>query len=174
MGKPSKENEELLTQEELKELLHYDPDTGGFTRKVSESNRVKVGDVAGWRSEGYIRMRVRGKFYFAHRLAFLYMTGEWPEDQIDHINHIRDDNRWCNLREVSNQENHKNKPKRKDNTSGVTGVCWDKTNKKWWAQIKAEGKVKNLGCFTSKEDAIKARKEAEIKYGFHDNHGDKR
>ena len=137
------------------------------------ANRVKVGDVAGWRNPtGYIRMKVGGKLYLAHRLAFLYMTGKWPEDQVDHINHIRDDNRWCNLREVSHQENHKNQSKPKSNTSGVTGVCWCKRYKKWKAQIKVEGKVKNLGSFTSKEDATKARKEAEIKYGFHDNHGD--
>lgn len=124
-----------LTQDELKELLHYDPDTGVFTWKVSPTNNVKVGDVAGCRyPEGYIKVHFKGKPYRAHRLAFLYMTGEWPKDQVDHINHIRDDNRWRNLRDVSHQENHRNMTRQKNNTSGVTGVYWEKAKKKWCAQ----------------------------------------
>jgi len=104
----------------------------------------------------------------AHRLAWFYMEGEWPTG---HINHIRDDNRWVNLREVSNQENHKNQSISINNKSGVIGVCWNKKARKWHAQIKVNYKAISLGCFSDIHNAIKARKDAEIKYGFHKNHG---
>jgi len=160
-----------LTQAELKELLHYSPDSGVFTRLVSAGG-VKVGDVAGGvNGQGYICIRVKGKKHLAQRLAFLYMTGEFPKDQMDHINHIRDDNRWNNLREVTNQENCVNRSKRKDNTSGVAGVSWHKNTEKWQAEIVIDGKRKHLGYYDDKFDAIYARKAAENKYGYHPNHG---
>ena len=82
-----------LTQERLKELLHYDPETGYFTWKISPNNAVKVGSVAGTSMNNYIRIIIDHKAYLAHRLAFLYMEGYFPEHEVDHINRIRDDNR---------------------------------------------------------------------------------
>jgi hypothetical protein len=99
------------------------------------------------------------------------MTGDFPEDQIDHINGVRSDNRWCNLRAVSRQENAKNKRTPSDNSSGVIGVCWDRREKKWRAEIQS-GKVKHaLGHFPEFSDAVAARKKAERDLEFHKNHG---
>lgn len=98
-----------LTQERLKELFKYDPETGLFTRLVSTNNRVKVGDVAGnARADGYIKIRVDFDMHYAHRLAWLYMTGEWPTQKIDHISGDKSDNRWSNLRDVSSVTNLQN------------------------------------------------------------------
>lgn len=162
-----------LTQKYLKELLHYNPNTGIFTWKVAKNSHAKVGDIAGYKkiSDLYIAIKIDSKKYFAHRLAFLYVYGNFPKRNIDHINHIRDDNRIINLREVTHSENQRNSKKRKDNKSGFTGVCRGNNKNKWVAQIKANGKVKHLGIFRDKKDAIRARQEANIKYGYHPNHG---
>jgi len=99
------------------------------------------------------------------------MVGEWPENQVDHINHIRNDNRWINLREVTHQENNKNCSLRVTNTSGFMGICWDTSRGLWKSQIMVDGKTKYLGRFKDKKQAIKARQEANILYNFHENHG---
>ena len=162
----------MITQKQLKKLLHYNHNTGIFTRIKRTSNSVKVGDIAGWNdSNGYIKISVQNKSYRAHRLAWLYMTGKWPKDKIDHINHICDDNRWVNLREATNQENNKNASLSKANTSGISGVSWDKQADKWRAQIGANSKSVRLGLFVDKFEAVCARKSAENKYGYHSNHG---
>lgn len=96
------------------------------------------------------------------------MTGEWP-DQVDHINGIRDDNRWCNLRDVDNQGNAKNQKMRSDNKSGVTGVC--RKDGKWLSYIYVKGNRVDLGLLDNLDDAVKIRKQAELKYKFHRNHG---
>lgn len=103
-------------------------------------------------------------------MAILYATGIKPRE-VDHINHIRDDDRLRNLRSVTHQENHRNRAVNKNNKSGVVGVHQQKEGGKWRAQIMIDGKQIMLGRFHKKEDAIKARKEAEKKYGFHKNHG---
>ena len=90
---------------------------------------------------------------------------------IDHINHISTDNRWVNLRVVSQADNTKNASKRRDNTSGVTGVIWHKATSKWQVSIDAARKRVYGGLFDSFEDAVAKRKELELKYGFHPNHG---
>jgi len=161
----------IITQAQLKEVLHYNPNTGLFEWIDRLSNRVKINDVAGTLSNGYITIQVFSKLYQAHRLAWLYMTGSWPKEHIDHINHIRDDNRWINIRGATNSENQKNKTKRKDNKSGVTGVCWDKQRQKWSSELKVDGVKVHLGRNTDKFEAICARKSADNKYGFHENHG---
>lgn len=98
-----------LTQERLMELFEYNPETGLFTRLVSTNNRVKAGDVAGSaRADGYIKIRVDFDMHYAHRLAWLYMTGAWPTKKIDHINGDKADNRWSNLRDVSTSTNAQN------------------------------------------------------------------
>ena len=161
----------MITQKELKELLHYTPETGVFTR-IKATQSIRVGDVAGTIMQiGYVMLRVKGNKYLAHRLAWLYMYGYFPSNQIDHRNHIRDDNRIVNLREVTCAENHRNRSKSKFNLSGVTGVRWRKQNSKWLASVKVNGKQKHLGYFDDKFEAICARKSANNKYGFHKNHG---
>lgn len=160
-----------ITSQELKELLHYDELTGVFTWKVRRKG-VKFGAIAGNVTvNGYRQMKVMLRNYQAHRLVWLYMTGKFPDDQIDHINGVTDDNRFINLREVSNQENSRNLSIPKRNTSGVIGVQWSKKSEKWRAGIMVNQKAIHLGLFEDKEDAIRARKIAEKKYNFHENHG---
>ena len=154
-----------LTAEKLRELLHYDQETGIFTRKVSTASRVKVGDVAGsLDGAGYLNIRVCSRKHQAHRLAWLYIHGSWPKDQIDHINRNRSDNRIANLREVTNKQNNQNKSKRSDNTSGHSGVCWHKRISKWQVKIRHNYKQISLGYFTTLEEAVSARKAAEKLY----------
>lgn len=160
----------MLTQERLKELLKYDSNTGIFTW-IKASQGIKASSQAGCKANGYILIGIDYQLYQAHRLAWLYIYGSLPKKQIDHINHNRADNRIINLREVTHQENTKNAPKRKTNTSGVTGVSWDKDTNKWRSQITINGKATYLGIFSDKLDAICARKSAENKNGFHKNHG---
>ena len=161
-----------MTQTELKELLHYDPDTGLFTRLKQTCNSVKIGDVAGTRNgKGYIDIRLKAIKYRASRLAWLYMTGEWPKEQIDHDDRVRHNNKWLNLNEATGQENSTNRSLRKDNTSEVTGVYFCKTSGNWRVGIGVARKLHWLGFFTDKFEAICVRKSAENKYNFHENHG---
>ena len=154
-----------LTAEYLRSILNYDPETGIFTRKVRTSSRAKVGDVAGSpRGDGYLLIMVCSRKYLAHRLAWLYMYGEWPKDQIDHINRNRSDNRIANLREVTNKQNLQNAGKYSHNTSGHPGVYWHKQGPKWRAQITHNYKDIHLGYFTTLEEALSARKAAEKLY----------
>lgn len=151
-----------LTQEALRNALTYNPDTGIFTRNTP--GKSKVGSKA---NGGYIKIYVLGNEYRAHRLAWLYTTGKWPKDQLDHINGDPTDNRICNLREADNALNRRNQKLRKDNASGVVGVSFDTRSGKWDARVAG----KCLGLFTSIDDAIAARKAAAIKDNFHPNHG---
>ena len=163
----------MITKSELKKALLYDADTGVFTWKIDVPPNVKSGMVAGCVNNvtKYKVMGFGGARYLQHRLAWLYVYGELPHGQIDHINGIRDDNRILNLRTVTAKENLKNQRMRKTNTSGFTGVFWDKINKKWRAQIQYNKKQINLGSFVMLTDAISARIKANVKYGFHKNHG---
>jgi len=161
----------MITQKLLKELLNYDPDTGIFTWIIRRSQSVKSGSIAGGvESLGYRRITISKKRYAAHRLAFLYMVGRFPTE-IDHINHKRDDDRWCNLREVTKSENHHNESLAKNNTSGVIGVREVNRRSKWRASITVNGKKIELGSYLRFNDAVAARKEAEMEHGFHPNHG---
>jgi hypothetical protein len=160
-----------LTQEKVKRLFSYNPWTGVLTRRVS-AGCAKAGSVAGCRySNGYLNVGIQGKIYKAHRLAWLYVYGSFPKHHTDHIDGVRDNNRIHNLRSVTHRENQKNQKVPCTNTSGVMGVNWDKPLGKWKAQIMAEGKKKNLGYFNIKEDAMTARKSAELEFGYHKNHG---
>lgn len=161
-----------LTQKTLKELLQYYPNTGVFIRKKNTHHNAKEGDKAGTlTSEGYIKIRLNSRRYSAHRLAFLYMEGQLPETLVDHINGVKSDNRWGNLRKVSSLENNRNLSKRKDNSTGVTGVVYHRRDKRWVAQIGVDGVNKYLGAFKTREEAIEARKASETQLGFHKNHG---
>lgn len=161
--------------EELRRLFEYDPKTGILTRKISTSSNALAGDEAGcyFLNKRYRCVQIAPKMYLAHRICYAIYHGVDPYPmQIDHINHDGLDNRIDNFRLVSHQENLKNQKKRSDNSSGSVGVSWVETRNKWLARIKANGKSKHLGYFTNKSDAIAARKAAEKKYGYHENHGD--
>lgn len=161
-----------LTQRKLKDILDYYPETGIFRWKIVKANNIHIGDIAGTiRTDGYIAIKIDYKLYKAHRLALLYMTSHFPTDQVDHRNHIREDNRFVNLRETTNKENGKNHKMKCNNTSGITGVDWHRNVKKWRARIMVDDKDIHLGHFININDAAAARKVAESKYGFHSNHG---
>ena len=163
-----------MNQKELKEKLNYNKDTGIFTWKYNASSRVKIGDKAGSKNkEGYIKICINNKAYSAHRLAWLYEYGNFPKNYTDHINGIKDDNKICNLRDVTPRESAKNKSIKSTNTSGHVGVSLYKSSGKWKAQICIKGKQTNLGYFDLIEDAIKCRKKAEVEHGYHKNHGRK-
>jgi len=160
----------MITQDQLKRTLHYSPETGLFIWLVSTNRKIRIGHIAGTLEHGYIGIRINKEKYLAHRLAFLYMEGRWPV-QVDHKDHIRNNNKWANLREVISSENCKNLSFSKSNTSGVTGVYWTKGFNKWLAQITLNYKQIYLGRYEDKFEAICARKSAENTYNFHENHG---
>jgi HNH endonuclease len=147
---------ELVVAERLRELLAYDPETGVFTRRVRSAPRVRVGTVAGGvnKISGYRHIRVDGRTYMAHRLAWLYMTGGWPKDQIDHVNGATTDNRWCNLRPADNSRNRANSVVQSNSNSGLKGVF--KSGRKWRAYTTAGGKLCYLGRFNDQEEAALA------------------
>ena len=148
-----------LTQNKLKELLHYDPETGVFTWRVRTSKSVHIGDLAGCLGNGYVLIRLCSVLYLAHRLAWLYMEGRWPVDQTDHKNGIRSDNRWENLREASGSLNQQNQRKaHKSGTTRFLGVrC---TGKRFQAQINLDGKQCYLGTYPTPELAHEAYRKA--------------
>jgi hypothetical protein len=145
----------MITQSSLKEALDYDPNTGMFRWKVSAGS-VKAGDVAGTYMDGYRHIQIDGRIYRAHRLAWLYVRGRWPEDGVDHKNGIRDDNRIDNLREATDVQNKQNTIKpRSHNTSGYLGVSMSKIHRPR-ARIRVDGKVHNLGYFDDPAEAHQA------------------
>ena len=161
----------MITQERLKDLLSYDPETGIFTWLKPTNCSIRVGASFGSAHHtGYITAHLDHKHYATHRLAWLYVHGEWPEF-IDHINHVRNDNRIVNLRNVTKIENGRNQKLRSTNKSGVMGVYWDKGASKWRAVITHNNKKVHLGWFKDLDDAATARKLAEIRYDYHENHG---
>lgn len=154
----------------LRELLSYDSETGIFTWLRNLKGGVRAGDAAGYVNvggKGYILISVDGRMYTAHRLAWFYMTGVWPECLIDHRDQDKTNNRWANLREASREQNMANSGLMKSNTSGVKGVSFARREQKWHAYIGTGGKRKTLGYFESFDDAKAARLEAEREY-----HGD--
>ena len=163
-----------LTHEILKERLKYDKDTGLFEWKHQHKRGRKEGSV-GFEENGYhiiaLHINKRTHKYLAHRLAWFYVYGEYPDKDIDHINHDRMDNRISNLRLVSNSENSKNQKLRDSNKSGHSGVYYDKSRDKWCARIMNGGKKIWGGRFTDKQEAFAKAKELYEHYGFHKNHG---
>lgn len=155
-----------ITQERLKELLDYDPDTGVFTWKISRKGIKKKIAGSMHKNKGYLIIGLDSKDYKAHRLAFLYMEGYLPENDVDHIDRNRINNKWNNLREVSRSCNLRNCNISKINTSGITGVSWSKQLNKWKAQITILNKNISLGYFKDIADAATARWNSEVKHGF--------
>lgn len=180
----------MINVERLKQVIDYDRCTGVFTWKKRsflqfidggherEHNAKKwnaryAGNTAGKIDPrtGYIYISIDGVRYAAHRLAWMYETGIWPAHEIDHIDGNSSFNAFENLRDATRGENAKNMPKNSRNTSGYVGVCICSTNGKWAAQIGVNRRVINLGRFINLADALAARRAAERKYGFHENHG---
>lgn len=161
---------EKITIEEFNKELHYDRDSGVFTRVLAKAG-IGCGIAGSVNVDGYVLIVLNGKREYAHRLAWLLEHGEFPKLQIDHINGCKSDNRICNLREVSAQENAKNRPKDSNNINENVGVRFRRDTSKWTASIHVEGTKVNLGCFINYSDALNARKNAEVLYGFHTNHG---
>ncbi len=156
---------------EFKRYVSYDPETGEFVRVDGSRAGCKHTDLSG---KTYIYMRIKRKKYRAHRIAWLFITGKMPEHQIDHINGDGTDNRAVNLREVNRVDNCKNRRKPSNNTTGVVGVYKHRPTGGWQAQIRVNYQLKNLGVFREFDKAVDARKQAELLYGFHPNHGQNR
>lgn len=150
-----------MTQDELKSILDYDPDTGIFTR-LKSGGGVRAGSIAGCRNVyGYTLISVGNKRMLAHRLAFLWMTGAFPPADVDHIDGDRENNVWENLREATRSENMQNIARPKASaTSGILGVTFDRSKGKWVAQIRHGGKNKLIGRFETAERAGQAYMEA--------------
>lgn len=174
----------------LRNLLDYDPDTGALTwreRQVEmfeESPRGAERAASSWNAryagrpalasvgrQGYARGSILDRIYLAHRVAWAIYYGSWPADEIDHINHVRTDNRISNLRAVSRDENCRNASRASNNTSGTTGVSWHRAGRKWLAVIVHDGEQRYLGLFSEYSEAVAARKAAERELSFHLNHG---
>ncbi|MCR4298099.1 MAG: HNH endonuclease [Gallionella sp.] len=156
-----------IDQRRLKELLHYDPETGIFTWLVDRKS-VKAGDVAGFRQEErYWVIRVDGKNYLAHRLAWLYVTGEWPPNQIDHADLNKVNNKFANLRLATPRQNGQNKPIFRNNKSGVSGVSWNSRDCVWQSHMRIDGRQTHIGYFDNLFDAAAARFSTEAKHHTH-------
>jgi len=156
----------------IKNCISYDQYTGIFTWRSPLSKNVKVGGIAGSKeSQGYWVIKIKGKRYKAHRLAMAISGFEIDNNQVDHINGKRSDNRLCNLRLASHSKNQQNQAIPKNNTSGVIGVYWAKNVQKWYSLIKLNGKTFNLGYYSDKNVAIEVRQFSEEVCGFHKNHG---
>lgn len=156
-----KAQELLISAEDIRNILSYDPASGLFLWKVDRSYRVKAGYKAGHVTPlGYHAIEIAGRKFMAHRLAWLIVSGKWPAFDIDHLNGDRLDNRIENLREASRSENCSNKLSRCDSKSGVKGVFWNKKLSKWQAQISKNGKQIYLGVFETMDEAKAAYRRA--------------
>lgn len=143
-----------LTAQRVREVLHYDPETGCFTWAVRTSNRVKVGDRVGNESHGRIQTSIDGVRCELHRLAWLYMTREWPKHDIDHINGNPSDNRFANLRDVPHRMNIENQgQKPRTSASGLIGAHWSARHKLFESKIKSRGMAVHLGWFKTAQEA---------------------
>ena len=164
----------MLEYREALELFRYDYETGVLYWRRRVNNRVPKTLEAGAqnKSNGYLYVKVHGRRYLVHRVVMLMCYGFCGEGlDVDHINHVRNDNRLVNLRFVTRRENQRNQSLSSKNTSGVTGVCFLKARKKYMTQIRVDGENIFLGRFETLEEAAAARAEANLKFNFHNNHG---
>jgi hypothetical protein len=148
----------MITQQYLHSIINYNQNTGIFTCKKKFSKSYNTGDVLGKLSKaGYFSIRINNKPYQIHRIAWLYMYGNFPSNMIDHINGIKTDNRLCNLREATNQENLQNQIKpHKNNKLGILGVCFDKSKGKFKAYIRHNKILINIGYYITALEAHQA------------------
>ena len=151
----------MFSHAELLQHISYDPETGLFSRKVRRTN-----GKGGWlHKDGYVYIYAFGKTHAAHRLAWFYVTGEWPKLDIDHINGIKHDNRFVNLRDVETIVNSHNETRpRKNNPTGLMGVWFRKDRNKWVAAVRVRGRTFRLGSFSTPEDAHNAYLEGKRKH----------
>jgi len=175
----------LPPPELLRKLLRYEPETGKLfwrerpvdmfpSERACKSWNTRWAGKEAFTAVGkwmYRVGRLQSKGFRAHRIAWTIHYGKWPEGHIDHINGDRGDNSLDNLRDVSRCENMRNSKIPSTNKSGVLGVYWDKVNSLWRASISVEGKTLNLGRYASISEAAEVRRLANIKYGYHKNHG---
>lgn len=146
-----------ITQSRVRELLNYDPESGELCWRISRGNRIPAGKVIKCvGNHGYIVVRIDGVLHLAHRIIYLYMTGNFPERFLDHVNGNRTDNTWANLREASLFENSQNTKIRSDNRSGIKGVYRPRGKDFWIARINYKGQHHHLGVFSTKQDAGEA------------------
>lgn len=176
----------MIDSETLNRLLWYNPETGGLMwrpRILGDCADIRAWKMWNARSafkpaftarhpRGYLIGAVFNKPLIAHRVIWCMVKGDWPV-QIDHENGVRDDNRWLNLRDVTNQVNHQNVGLQRNNKSGQSGVNWSTKEKKWIARINVNGANKRLGAFDDLSSAVEVRRAAEREYGYHPNHGDR-
>jgi len=144
-----------VTRARLRELLHYDRDTGEFRWWKRVGEEMRLGEVA-----GSVKICVDRRWYHAHQLAWLYMTGEWGRPMIDHRDGDATNNRWSNLREATASQNGANTRRRRQNASGYKGVSLDKRSGRCRASIRKNGRKINLGTFDTPEAAHAAYVEA--------------
>jgi len=143
-----------ITQTDLLRLLDYDAQTGVFTWRVNRTAGTRAGDIAGNVTvKGYVQISLHGKLYRAHRLAWLYTYGVWPENELDHNNRVRHDNRLINLRLADRYVNTQNTGLQRNNVSGARGVGWHKAIQKWRARISVNNKMMYLGYYDNFEQA---------------------
>lgn len=151
-----------ITQEQLKREIHYDPLTGRFRRLIKRTNAREEVDMRD--ADGYLRICVMGRRRQANRLAWLYMTGEWPAGEVDHIDRDPANDRWTNLRDTTRKQNLENSVEQVNNTSGHRGVhlrTWRNHRPMWVARIGHNGRRIHLGAFVSKAEAVEFRDLAE-------------
>jgi hypothetical protein len=145
---------QILTLEQFKQILSYDPEDGTFTWLVNRHSRVRIGQAVGSPvgKRGYLSTRIAGRNYYLHRIAWLWMTGQWPRATVDHIDGNRGNNRFKNLRDVSQAAQRQNiyRSMRKD---GLLGAHYDARDKVWVAQISVSGCYKRLGSFSTEKEA---------------------
>ena len=154
-----------VTAELVRSMFDYDPSTGHLLHRFNRA-RCKRGDRGGsLKPNGYRLVNIKGRFFQSARIVWLHQYGCWPAHQIDHINHVRDDDRLENLRDVTAQQNlHNLSATRKNNLSGVPGVRWNTRDSRWYAIIYLSGKAIFLGSFKSFEEAVAARNAGKAKY----------
>ena len=152
----------MLTQERLKEVLHYDPETGVFTCRIARKGTGGVGSVAGRVNpkNGYIDIGIDYRRYLGHRLAWLYMTGEWPAEDVDHKDRVRANNAWSNLRAATRAQNLANANKHRDGAAPYKGI--QKNGKAWQATIRVRGQRHCLGTYPTPEQAAEAYRRAAL------------
>lgn len=143
-----------LTAESLRSVLHYDPDSGAFTWLQTLSTKTKIGAVAGTQGGRSVIIKIDGHRYEANRLAWLYMTGSWPECEVDHENRRPRDNRWLNLRDATTTQNHANSLYPSE--SGVKGAYWHPKSNLWKCCITVSGKLISLGYYKTAQEANEA------------------
>jgi hypothetical protein len=146
----------MITQEQLMQLVHYEPTTGVFTR-IRSHRKDRLGkEPGGLNTKGYVQIRINNKLYLAHRLAWLYVYGEFPINQIDHIDGQKTNNKITNLREATNKQNQENTPLKSNNTTGFRGVHFNKKNNNYRAYICHNRRQISLGSFATIDLAINA------------------